>query len=108
VERVNMLKFNEKLAAKRLMRDDPSYPFSVALNVVRARRDIDERLHPAFMTWFNGGIPAFEYEGFTLEGLKKLTRAKSYCEVFLDMDDILKNPKDEIPFYKNKLNFVRM
>lgn len=103
-----MLKFNEKLAVKRLMKEEPFYTYKNALQIVRARRNIHEKLHPAFLTWLNGGIPEFEYEGFTLKGLKELTRSKSYCEVFIDMDAILKNPKEEIPFYRNEINFIRM
>ena len=102
------LKFDEKRAVKRLMEEVPHYTREHAVNVVRARRDIDERLHPAFMAWINGDTPKFEYEGFTLDGLKEVTRATSYLQVLLDMDRILKKPEQYIPYYSDKSNFIRM
>jgi hypothetical protein len=66
-----VLEFDDDIAAKRLMVECPDHPYKNALVVVRGRHKLHEKLHPAFLTWLNGGVPEFEYEGSTLEGLKK-------------------------------------
>ena len=93
-----MLEFDDELAVERFLEEFTSYSHNTALQMVRAKHDLHEKLHPAFLTWLDGGIPQFEYEGFTFEKLMDITRTKSYFNAITDMDRILKDPK-LIPFY---------
>lgn len=98
-----MFEFDVEKAAKRLIKEIPHTTHGNALQIVR--RDFHEKLHSAFMIWLNGGTPQFEYEGFTLEGLKKLRRSESYFHALFDMDRLLKNPEENIPWYSDRRNF---
>jgi len=104
-----MLEFDDELAVERFLKNT-SFPHAcprhIVLQMVRAKHDLHEKLHPAFLTWLDGGIPQFEYEGFTFEKLMDITRTKSYFNAITDMDRILKDPEEEIPFYRHE-SFVR-
>lgn len=83
-----MLEFDDDVAANRLMKDYSDYPRNVALTAVRARHDLHEKLHPAFLIWLSGEVPKFEYEGFTLDSIKELVKTESYFIAIVRMDMI--------------------
>lgn len=99
-----MLEFDEKKVADKFIAEGVFFSRKKALRVARViKHDLHEKLRPAFLTWINGGIPEFEYEGFTLEGLKILLKGDSYYDTFNHMDSILKDPKEQIPLHRDPI-----
>jgi hypothetical protein len=102
-----MLDFDEEKVADKLIEEHVFYARENALHVAKVRKQtLHEKLHPAFMTWLNGGVPEFKYKGFTLESLKEITRTNSYYNAIFHMDRILKNPKENIRRYKDGHIFI--
>jgi hypothetical protein len=96
-----MFEFDEAKVADKLIEEEVHYSRDVALHVVKACHNLPEKLRPAFLTWLSGGIPEFEYAGFTLEDLKELTKCSSYFSAIMDMELVLENPTKWIPFFKD-------
>lgn len=102
-----MFEFDEEKAVKRFLIDFPDYPHDIALQCVRGRHNLHEKLRPAFLTWINDGVPEFEYEGFTLEGLKESLGQYSYYGAFNHMDMILKDSQAAIDINENYFKIRR-
>jgi len=103
-----MFEFDEEKVADKLMEEDWGCSREEALRIAKCKHNLHEKLHPAFLTWLNGGIPEFEYEGFTLDYLKQLIRADSYFKAIVQMDIILKDPVKQVPRHRESRNFARM